>query len=179
MKRSLVILMLFAVALMGVATLGVDEAGAAAGIAATGPASYSLPYLHTAAVNPIYCVISNLTNAGVTLGFQVTSTAAGQLSAAAADSLASVATASKTVNVTQTRMLSFEGQDIKMDGVKIADTASSTAVPTPGNSYGGIIIVTGASCIEAPMSCFQGTTTPKRNVVGYTCKDAGPNVLSY
>jgi len=45
---------------------------------------------------------------------------------------------------------------------------------------------TKATCLSVLMACFQGTTSPKRNLIGYACKDdstEGPggnnNVLGY
>ncbi|MEO5358796.1 MAG: hypothetical protein H7844_16085, partial [Nitrospirae bacterium YQR-1] len=45
---------------------------------------------------------------------------------------------------------------------------------------------TKATCLSVLMACFQGTTNPKRNIIGYACKDdstEGPggnnNVIGY
>ncbi|WP_420266156.1 hypothetical protein [Candidatus Magnetominusculus dajiuhuensis] len=77
-------------------------------------------------------------------------------------------------------MLSFEGLTINIDGVAMGSAGN---VMTGHQSYGGRIVLTQMgvpggsgtsnswSCIDLPMACFQGTTTPKHNLTGYLCSD--------
>ncbi|MBF0346004.1 MAG: hypothetical protein HQL06_17480 [Nitrospirae bacterium] len=177
MKRSLVYLMLLVVALFGVSVWS----GNTSTVTAADMVTYTLPYLHTASGNVIYCVISNNTSDNATVAVKITANAAGSLSSSpTADLITTTTAANKQVNAYQTRMLIFNGTDISLDSNTIGSVSGSTAT---SSSYGALIILTSANtvtaaggaatlaCDNAPMACFQGTTSPKRNLVGYTCKD--------
>ncbi|MBF0536990.1 MAG: hypothetical protein HQL03_01920 [Nitrospirae bacterium] len=222
MKRSLAILLLLVVALVGVTMWGVDDAGAVAPAAyvpgtgnggsgavftapTAGQVAFVIPYLHTAAVNPVYCVISNpvsistpyagylsvfvvansVGNVGKLQGAGVTGTGAVTISGnpSASDLLKDVTNTNKVIGPFQTRMISFEQKALKIDGVTPANTV--TISPDLGTSYSGIIVVdtqtdasgtliagSTATCQDIGMACFQGTSSPKRNVIGYYCIDS-------
>ncbi|MBF0592937.1 MAG: hypothetical protein HQL02_12705 [Nitrospirae bacterium] len=74
------------------------------------------------------------------------------------------------------RTLSFELQSIKMDGATVATVSGTNS----NEAYTGNLIINGAgtTCYNVPIACLQGTTTPKRNLVGFICQD-GVNTVTY
>ncbi|MCG6553614.1 MAG: hypothetical protein L7F77_14920 [Candidatus Magnetominusculus sp. LBB02] len=143
--------------------------------------TYTMPYMNTTAGGDksIYCIISNRTNDNASIHFNVSAVAAGS---SLTSQLINLNTLSNyaIVYARQTRMLSFEGMTINVDGIAMGSVA--VAVPS-ASSYGGRVMLvqmgtlggsgTGASwsCTDLPMACFQGSTNPKRNLVGYICSD--------
>ncbi|MBF0457413.1 MAG: hypothetical protein HQK99_05920 [Nitrospirae bacterium] len=139
--------------------------------------TYTLPYLTTAADKPIYCLITNQTNDNATIHFTVNANSSGTANATYQNynTLSNYA----IIYARQTRMLSFEGLNINLDGLVMG----SVSVIMSSGSYGGRIGLwqmgtlggSGSSnswsCVDLPMACFQGTTAPKRNLVGYMCSD--------
>ncbi|MEO5360314.1 MAG: hypothetical protein H7843_07675 [Nitrospirota bacterium] len=174
MKKSFLYLMLAVVALSAMFMWG--GKGLHAGI--NDNVTYTLPYLTTATDKPIYCIISNRTMDNASIHFSVTANSALNVNSTWQNynTLSNYA----IVYSHQTRMLSFEGLDVNLDGL----TMGSVAVVMAANqSYGGRIklvqsgVLGGSgtyntwSCADLPMACFQGTTNPKRNLVGYVCSD--------
>ncbi len=164
--------------------------------------TYTLPYLNTGAASNVYCVISNTTTDNATIQFRVVANSQLNVTSTSALENLMVGTDASKVYSGQTRMMSFEGLLINVDGVAAGSLA---AIMLTNNSYGGRIsllkqnpgatqgqlpgggpmnhsvasngdvatpVVMGTwSCADLPMACFQGTTTPKRNLVGYICSD--------
>ncbi|MBF0344111.1 MAG: hypothetical protein HQL06_07755 [Nitrospirae bacterium] len=180
MKRSLVYLMLLAVALFGVSMVGVGTST----VSGADTVTYTMPYLHTAAANVVYCVISNNTSDNATVAVYLTATAAATLTTTSGDKITTSTTANKTVQAFQTSMLTFDQTNILLtisDGTNTSNNTIGGVSGVSGN-YGAYIVLTSTntnvtansaaslSCERAPMACFQGTTSPKRNLVGYQCK---------
>ncbi|KJU86127.1 secreted protein [Candidatus Magnetobacterium bavaricum] len=175
MKRSIVYLMLLLVALFGVSMW----TGGASTVTAADVVSYMLPYMATstttAASRVMDCVVSNMTSDNVTVGFTVTAKAAGQSSSSAATLTNNI------VPPGATRIVQFSGTSVKLtDSAGTATAMNATALSVDG-SYGGILTFTsanlnttanstsGLSCELIPIACFQGNTSPRRNLVGYVC----------
>ncbi|MBF0568203.1 MAG: hypothetical protein HQK95_04985 [Nitrospirae bacterium] len=140
--------------------------------------TYTLPYLTSATDKNIYCVISNRTQDNASVHFTINANSALSLNS----QLQNFNTLSNyaVVYAHQTRMLSFEGLTINLDGMAMGSVSVAVAA---NQSYGGRIslvqmgILGGSgpfnswSCMDLPMACFQGTTNPKRNLTGYLCSD--------
>ncbi|MCG6552434.1 MAG: hypothetical protein L7F77_08910 [Candidatus Magnetominusculus sp. LBB02] len=196
MKRSLIYVLVLAVALTALGIWGINS-GTKSADAAGSTVTYWLPYLSTNTTNPTYCMVSNMgASAANTLdtgtaednvtavGFTVMSNTAGTATATAIGTQTTAA--SYKVPVKKTRMLSFVGQAVMMDTTSIYDLSSDT---TSNDSYSGkltfaaplTVALSTASvgirqtfnCTTMAMTCFTGTTSPKRNVVGYSCSDGG------
>ncbi|MBF0337027.1 MAG: hypothetical protein HQL05_04275 [Nitrospirae bacterium] len=186
MKRSIVYLMLLLVALFGVSMWS----GNVSTVTAADTVTYTLPYLHTAAANVVYCVVSNNTSDNATVGVYLTAYA-NKLTAISGDKINTSTTANKTIQAFQTSMLTFggstnSGTDIYLtisDGTNSSNNVIGSISGVSG-SYGAYLVITkatanttdGASgslnCENTPMACFQGTSTPKRNLVGYSCQQS-------
>lgn len=184
MKRSIVYLMLLLVALFGVSMWS----GNVSTVTAADTVTYTLPYLHTASANVVYCVISNNTSDNATVGVYLTAYG-NKLSAISGDKINTSTTANKTIQAFQTSMMTFggttnSGTDIYLtisDGTNTSNNVIGSVSGVSG-SYGAYLVllktttvvadnnVASLSCENAPMACFQGTSTPKRNLVGYQCK---------
>ncbi|MBF0517645.1 MAG: hypothetical protein HQK97_11125 [Nitrospirae bacterium] len=89
----------------------------------------------------------------------------------------------------RTQLISFMEQSVYVDaGTQVVDLSSDTGT---ASAYGGTLRFsstgsTGINCKTLIMTCYQGNTTPKRNLVGYICEDdstSGPggakNVIGY
>ncbi|QWR78324.1 hypothetical protein [Candidatus Magnetomonas plexicatena] len=127
-------------------------------------ATYNLPFLstHTNAVS--YCWLSNTTTSTATAAFTVMSNNSSTSPSQTANST------NIYVSGKQSVLLTFTGQTIQSGStlVNIASDTSGSSI-----SYGLKIEITGNSvtCESLGMSCFQGTTNPRRNLAGYTCND--------
>ncbi|MEO5355774.1 MAG: hypothetical protein H7844_00560 [Nitrospirae bacterium YQR-1] len=140
-----------------------------------GTVSYYIPYLHTHTNNVTYCYIANFSSNALTTSFTV--------NAAATKPVGNATTFGDTLGAGLSKMVTFSGTTISL-GVETLDLASETG--TGLTAYGGTLKFTttvtgGASCKNVIISCFQGTTQPKRNVVGYLCGDdstSGPGSSS-
>ncbi|MBF0464765.1 MAG: hypothetical protein HQK88_08995 [Nitrospirae bacterium] len=143
---------------------------------------YYMPYFHTNQGNVVYCYLSNASNYAVTISVSVTSAATAPTT--------NVSTFTTTLGRGISQMISFSGQNITF-GSETKDISTQTG--GTGNSltaYGLRLTLasTGSdlNCKNMTMACFQGTTSPKRNVLGYICEDdstSGPggnkNVLGF
>lgn len=141
--------------------------------------TYTLPYLTVASDKPIYCLITNQTNDNASIHFTVNANSGGTANSQYQNynTLSNYA----IVYARQTRMLSFEGLTINVDGMAMGSV--SVIMTGTSGSYGGRISLvqigtlggSGSSgswsCPDLPMACFQGTTSPKRNLIGYICSD--------
>ncbi|WP_420265124.1 hypothetical protein [Candidatus Magnetominusculus dajiuhuensis] len=200
MKRSLVYVLALAVMLTAIGLWGINSGSRPADAADT--VTYWLPYLTTDSSAPVYCILSNMgTQSGgsgssiddniTTMRFTVMSNAAGNPSGNSSPAFGTAA----RVPFGKSRLLTFSGQQITADGMQVIDLTNDTGTGTL-SSYGGRLDLIsantgGASNLSLPglhafatarsafncstigMSCFQGTTTPKRSLVGYTCSDSG------
>lgn len=192
MRKSIVYLMIAAVVLTGLFVWGGNQGSVYALLGDN--VTYTLPYLTTASDKPVYCVVSNMTQDNASIHFFVVSDG-NALTTSSTQQSDLVSGSTNWVYAFQTRMISFEGQNINLDGSKIGSINASLS--NLSGSYGGELRfsqyaannfdgVTNAlagnvkygtaanndwSCGNMPMACFQGTTAPKRNLVGYMCSD--------
>ncbi|MEO5360077.1 MAG: hypothetical protein H7843_06455 [Nitrospirota bacterium] len=195
MKRSLIYVLVLAVMLTALGMWGINSGTKTATAADT--VSYFLPYLTTDSNAPVYCMVSNMatpsnTNTSnddnvTTIAFTVLANSTGN----ASRSIASTVNASSAkIPMRRTRLMAFSGQAITIDGSQIIDVSSDTGTGTVAG-YGGRLDLIAASaignngfklgnstfsCVTMGLACYQGTTSPKRNVVGYNCSDSGTNV---
>ncbi|MBF0464766.1 MAG: hypothetical protein HQK88_08990 [Nitrospirae bacterium] len=138
---------------------------------------YQLPFLHSDTNNVVYCFLSNSISTEVNVGFQVTSSAAAPT--------LGMTSFSSTVGGGITRMIRFNGQSVYLN-IGTTDVSINLAQDVgTSNAYGGtlrVVSTTGedVNCKSVGLSCFQGTTSPKRNIAGYLCVDdstSGPGGL--
>ncbi|MEO5355956.1 MAG: hypothetical protein H7844_01505 [Nitrospirae bacterium YQR-1] len=154
---------------------------------------FYLPYLHTNSNNITYCIAANSGSAfdNITaLEFKVTASGSGS-STSLGSPLYTTANNLRTniTNFTSKRstLVTFSGQgvyvgtstDALWDISGVTDTTlgqyatALTFVSTLAGSTGestGDKIASNLDCKKFGLTCFQGTTSPKRNVVGYTCE---------
>lgn len=143
--------------------------------------TYNIPYFHTNPASVGYCIISNSVTdntTDLTVSFAVS--AVGR----------SLGTKPSGTVHTFTRPLSAQtALQYTLLGASITDSTSTfdltsdiygTAASTDINYSGRFTFTTTgtATCKDVLISCFQGTTTPKRNMIGYSCYD-GTNMQSY
>ncbi|MBF0466187.1 MAG: hypothetical protein HQK88_14530 [Nitrospirae bacterium] len=130
-------------------------------------ATYYMPYLHTNAGNVVYCVVGNVSSNAITGTFSTMTTESGTASQTAGTGF--------SIAANTTQMITFSGTTIT------TGSSTITVSDVTNGSYSGKLAYTSTanvSCTDVPMSCFQGTTNPKRNLAGHTCDD-GTNVLAY
>ncbi|MBF0592938.1 MAG: hypothetical protein HQL02_12710 [Nitrospirae bacterium] len=173
-----------------------------------GQAAYVLPYLNTTTpANNMYCVISNAptiaaNNTTAYLSIFLVANPIGNISSTftastgpvtsspvAVDILKSVTNANKAIAPYKTRTLSFEGTAVKLDGVTIPNSVSINA----SGSYSVVVVLDGqapsnggavatgslATCKDFRMACFQSSTDPKREMLGYFCSDSTATKYTY
>jgi len=143
---------------------------------ATDNVTYRFPYLNTAPASAagggtIYCVASNFTSTAATVTFTSrTSSGSGTLGTVATDGLAA--------NTTQ--MYIFATNTIGKSGNTTPATVPGITADAGVTSYGGDLSFgstsansaaagTALNCNTLLVGCFQGGSTPKRNLVGYGC----------
>ncbi|MEO5359849.1 MAG: hypothetical protein H7843_05310 [Nitrospirota bacterium] len=163
--------------------------------------TYGFPYLHTSSSAVVYCMIANFSTDKATADGLVVLSNAQQTATQIPYELPSTFTIPKG----RTAMLTFSKQRVysklqdnstASDNGTISDNtslniANDTCVDC---SYGARIswtsalatMTSGVDCLSLPMACFQGTTLPKRNMVGYYCSDDSttgpggkPNLIGY
>ncbi|MBF0555426.1 MAG: hypothetical protein HQK96_12875, partial [Nitrospirae bacterium] len=174
---------------------------------------YSFPYLHTANSAAVYCVVSNFSTDNATgNGFTVMSNAQQiptqtPYDLPAAFTIKRGRTARLTFNNQQVAIDNMSVLTLS-DYKRVSDNATTGDNTTTDNSttfsiagdtcvncsYGAKISWTSASatmtsgidCRSLVMACFQGTTLPKRNLLGYLCSDDSingpggqPNLIGY
>lgn len=124
--------------------------------------TYNLPFLHTSAGAVTYCWLSNTTTNAVSASFTVMASNSSTSPSQTAIS------GSFSISGKQTTLLTFTGQTIQsgLTSISIASDTSGTDI-----AYGLKMEISGGSCESVGMSCFQGTTSPRRNLTGYTCND--------
>ncbi|MEO5357375.1 MAG: hypothetical protein H7844_08760 [Nitrospirae bacterium YQR-1] len=133
-----------------------------------GSVYYYLPYFHTNANNVTYCVASNMSSENLTVSFTVGSNPTGNPTGTS--NTFSTQLGSKT-----TRMFTFSEKTVTAG----TDSVSVSSEVADASSYAGTLTFsttatatgTKATCKSLLMACFQGTTTPKRNLIGYVCED--------
>ncbi|MEO5357513.1 MAG: hypothetical protein H7844_09475 [Nitrospirae bacterium YQR-1] len=145
---------------------------------------YYLPFLSTNSAVVTYCIASNTSTYNVTT---MTFTVMASSHAEASQTAQSFST---TLNLAKGRtiLFSFNEQKVYVDSTSAIDISSYTGT---NSNYGAtlkFLSTTDSSinCKNILLACFQGTTTPKRNIVGYLCEDdstSGPgsnfNLIGY
>ncbi|MBF0557044.1 MAG: hypothetical protein HQK96_21220 [Nitrospirae bacterium] len=188
MRKSIVYLMIAAVVLTGLFVWGGNQGRVYANLGDN--VTYTFPYLTTSSDKPVYCVVSNMTQDNASLHFYVLADSASLTTSAT--QIQDVAQNSAMVYAFQTRMVSFETMSVNIDGTSFG---SLTGKVNANSNYAGSLrlsqqaagFVDGVgniatvkygnataldwTCGNLPMACFQGTTTPKRNLIGYMCSD--------
>ena len=147
-------------------------------------ATYYMPYIHTHTNNVVYCVVSNVSTSSVTGSFTTMTLESGSASQTAGTSF--------SIDAKATQLITFSGNTMTTGSstITLSDLTSGsstgysgklafTGATSSGDSeFGGAITSSTVTCSDVPMSCFQGTTSPKRNLVGHTCED-GTNKFAY
>ncbi|MBF0539668.1 MAG: hypothetical protein HQL03_15610 [Nitrospirae bacterium] len=178
MKKMLIVVLAFCMAIAFCMSGPVTAQGAT-------NVYYYLPYLTTVSGAQVYCMVSNFSTDDVTsTTFTVMASSLSQ-----ASQTARTFPSINNVGKGRTQLIIFSGQAITVDtGTQVVDLTSDTG---SANSYGGTLKFsssgsTGVNCKTLLMTCFQGTTNPKRNLVGYLCEDdssSGPgntnNLIGY
>ncbi|MBF0520738.1 MAG: hypothetical protein HQK92_13580 [Nitrospirae bacterium] len=145
---------------------------------------YYLPYLSTNSSVVTYCVVSN------TSTYDVTTMTFTVMASQFVEASQTAQTFSSSLNLgrAKTSLFAFNQQTVSVDSTTGLDISSYTQT---NSIYGGTLkfLSTSSSSINCKnilMSCFQGTTTPKRNLLGYLCEDdstSGPgsnfNLIGY
>ncbi|WP_444550665.1 outer membrane protein assembly factor BamB family protein [Candidatus Magnetomonas plexicatena] len=130
--------------------------------------TYYLPYFHTNASGVTYCVASNMSSESLTVSFTVGSNPNG--TSTGTPNTFTTALASKT-----TRQYAFSGQSVTggSDTISISSDAGSSDAYAGTLKFSTTATTTGitATCKSLVMACFQGTTSPRRNLIGYVCED--------
>ncbi|MEO5357512.1 MAG: hypothetical protein H7844_09470 [Nitrospirae bacterium YQR-1] len=147
--------------------------------------TYTFPYVSAHASGVIYCIVSNFS--------QDNATTDGLAIMSAQDSATSQKyyyfQSNLALRKKRTTYLLFSSRAAALgDNLTTSDNATNVnysseisedatySVKLKFTSTGGPGI-SGISCKNILISCFQGTTLPKRNILGYTCEDdttAGP-----
>ncbi|MBF0536463.1 MAG: hypothetical protein HQK88_16995 [Nitrospirae bacterium] len=147
-------------------------------------ATYYMPYLHTSTSNVVYCVVTNVSSSPVNGSFTTMSVENGTATQTTGTSF--------SVDAKTTQLMTFSGSTLTTgtSTITISDVSASTisgysgklafiGTSSPGDTeFGGGVTASTVSCTDVPMSCFQGTTSPKRNLVGHNCED-GTNKFAY
>lgn len=194
MKRGLIHLLVLAVILIGFAVVGVNS-GLRHTAVASDTVTYWLPYLTTDTTAPAYCMLSNMGSISqsntssddniTSMTFTVLANAAGNSSRTPISIILGRIPFGKSV------LLSFNGQVLYVNGTLSGDLSNDTGTGTLayyggkldifGTNTAGIILPANATATGRPtfncstigLTCYQGTTSPKRNIVGYSCSDRG------
>ncbi|MBF0463780.1 MAG: hypothetical protein HQK88_00635 [Nitrospirae bacterium] len=135
-----------------------------------GSATYYMPYLHTNAGNVVYCVIGNVSSNALTGTFSTMTTETGTATQTAGTSF--------SIAANTTQMITFSGTTITTGSSTITISDVTSGSYSGKLSFTGTATSTNVACTDIPMSCFQGTTNPKRNLAGHTCDD-GTSTLAY
>ncbi|MBF0519773.1 MAG: hypothetical protein HQK92_08625 [Nitrospirae bacterium] len=129
---------------------------------------YYLPYFQTNASGVTYCVASNMSSESLTVSFTVGSNPNGNPTGTA--NTFATTLASKT-----TRQYAFSGQTVTggSDTISISSDAGTSDAYAGTLTFSTTATTTGtrATCKSLIMACFQGTTSPRRNLIGYICED--------
>ncbi|QWR76449.1 hypothetical protein [Candidatus Magnetomonas plexicatena] len=145
---------------------------------------YYIPYLSTNGSGATYCVVSNSST------YDVTTMTFAVMASQSVEASQTAQTFSSSLNLgkAKTSLIAFDGQTVSVDGTTGLDISSYTQT---SSMYGGTLKFLSTSsgsinCKNILMSCFQGTTSPKRNLIGYLCEDdstSGPgsyfNLIGY
>jgi hypothetical protein len=133
---------------------------------------YYMPYLSTDSNASVSCMVANKTATTVATTIQIMS---GMGATPTQNELGTINVAAK-----RSKMITFSGTSITAypNDPTIIDIRSE--VGSGSTSYSADITFSSTDtldCITLGMTCFQGTTSPKRNLVGYFCYDG--NVHSF
>ncbi|MBF0463706.1 MAG: hypothetical protein HQK88_01015 [Nitrospirae bacterium] len=184
MKRSLVYVLLLALVLTGMGIYGAGKVDAGSYV------RFIIPYLHTNTNNAVYCVVSNMGGTWDNISrtvMQVGSNTSANSSTGLI--LPDDASAYTLMTYRSSQQFTFSGQYVYIGtaNTEIFDLTGSTSTNSALGAYSAKLTFVAAStganpwnafstnysnldCKKMSMSCFQGTTSPKRNLVGYTCE---------
>ncbi|MEO5359786.1 MAG: hypothetical protein H7843_04990 [Nitrospirota bacterium] len=132
-----------------------------------GTAIYYMPFFTTDTANPTYCWIANKSTGSATASIQImtnnSSTAPTQIPL----------TTTLSLPAKRSKMVTFYSTTIIADStiLDISSEVGSSGVPVVYSADITFSSTGTLNCTMLGMSCFQGTTTPRRNLVGYTCYD--------
>ncbi|QWR78248.1 hypothetical protein [Candidatus Magnetomonas plexicatena] len=174
--RNIVCLILVLVSLLLVGSVSEVSAGTSGTYV-----TYYLPYLHTNTSGVIYCVVSNFGIGADNIthvNFNIMGNESGTTTRATAQLTTLGYFASR-----KTVMLTFSGQAIYIGTSTDNQYTGMSSILGVSESYGAklsfvstILAGTNAlrnshlNCKNIVMACFQGTSNPKRNLVGYSCE---------
>ncbi|MBF0466188.1 MAG: trypsin-like peptidase domain-containing protein [Nitrospirae bacterium] len=131
--------------------------------------SYTLPYLHTNPSGVVYCMASNMTSSSQTGFVMVRANSVGTAFTPSYEST-TFPLSGKT-----TEMLTFSGQALTAGTTSISLLAKTGGTATSTVMYSAKLTFSSndstSSCKSMGLACFQGTTSPKRNVLGVLCND--------
>ncbi|MBF0516979.1 MAG: hypothetical protein HQK97_07660 [Nitrospirae bacterium] len=136
------------------------------GAADAGTAIYYMPFFTTDTANPTYCWIANKSTNTVAATVKIMTSSSTTTPSQSPLSQYLILSAKQSVMVT------FNGTTISTNTSSI-DISSEIGSGT-STVYSADMTFSSAgtlSCTQLGMSCYQGTSTPKRNLVGYTCFD--------
>ncbi|MEO5359787.1 MAG: S8 family serine peptidase [Nitrospirota bacterium] len=127
---------------------------------------YYMPYFTTDPAAPTYCWVTNKSVSSATASIQIMS--------GSSTTVPTQLPLSKTISLAAktSKMITFSGTTITSGDTSI--DISSEIGSVGGTAYSADITFTSGmaiNCSQLDMSCFLGTTSPKRNLVGYTCYD--------
>ncbi|MBF0519820.1 MAG: hypothetical protein HQK92_08865 [Nitrospirae bacterium] len=134
--------------------------------------TYFLPYLHTNTNNVVYCEVSNNSTSNGALGVLTVLSNSGTNKPSQTNEPTGFPITAK-----QTAMITFSGASVTLGGttVDITTNTDNTGANSSQVYYSAKIAFgtydSSATCNTIGMTCFQGTTSPKRNLVGYLCFD--------
>ncbi|MBF0516980.1 MAG: S8 family serine peptidase [Nitrospirae bacterium] len=131
-----------------------------------GSVIYYMPYFPLDNTTPTYCWVSNKSAVDAAAKIQIMSSSS---------SIPPTQTPlSKTLSfpAKQSKMITFSGTTIT-DGTTSIDISTETGSGSSTAYSADVTFISSVAlnCTQLEMSCFQGTTTPKRSLVGYTCND--------
>ncbi|MBF0565008.1 MAG: hypothetical protein HQK89_07190 [Nitrospirae bacterium] len=171
MKRSIIYVLVLALFLMGLAVYEGQYSHDAS--AASDNVTYRFPYFHTAAANVIYCVASNYSSASAAMSFIPRTSGGGAYTTGNFPVISAGNLAAQTTDI-----ITVSGNSLT---TLVGNTTATIAGPdsTSKGAFYSIDLafvannqgVTGdtLTCANILLACFQGTSTPKRNLVGYYC----------
>ncbi|MBF0466610.1 MAG: hypothetical protein HQK88_08630 [Nitrospirae bacterium] len=134
--------------------------------------TYFLPYLHTNTNNVVYCEVSNNSTSNGALGVLTVLSNSGTNKPSQTNEPTGFPITAK-----QTAMITFSGASVTLGGttVDITTNTDNTGANSSQVYYSAKIAFgtydSTATCDTIGMTCFQGTTSPKRNLIGYLCFD--------
>ncbi|MBF0466326.1 MAG: hypothetical protein HQK94_14735 [Nitrospirae bacterium] len=131
--------------------------------------SYTIPYLQTNSQQVLYCMASNMTSSTQTGYVMVLGNNAAVKPAQSYEST------TFTVSGKATKMITFLGQSVTAGTTSISLINNTGGTTSDSVMYGTKLTFASndntTTCSTMGMVCFQGTTNPKRNLLGILCYD--------